>query len=71
MDYVQEIEKNLGIKAKLNLMPMQNGDVRKSHADVADLIKDLGYVPKWNIKDGIKSFIQWYIDYYKVKLPTT
>lgn len=70
MDYVREIEKNLGMKAKLNMMPMQDGDVRKSHADVADLIKDLGYVPKWNIKDGIKSFISWYIDYYKVNSPT-
>jgi UDP-glucuronate 4-epimerase len=70
MDYVREIEKNLGMEAKLNLMPMQDGDVRKSHADVEDLIKDFDYSPKWNIKDGIKNFIQWYVDYYKVNLPT-
>ena len=70
MDYVREIENNLGMKAKLNLMPMQDGDVRKSHADVEDLIKDFDYAPKWNIKDGIKNFIQWYVDYYKVNLPT-
>ena len=68
MDYVQEIEKNLKIKAKLNKMPMQAGDVRKSHADVEDLIRDFDYTPKWNIKDGIKSFIQWYVDYYKISL---
>jgi UDP-glucuronate 4-epimerase len=68
MDYVQEIEKNLGVKAKLNLMPMQGGDVIKSHADVDDLVKDFEYLPKWNIQNGIKSFIQWYIDYYKVRL---
>jgi len=68
MDYVQEIEKNLGVKAKLNLMPMQGGDVKKSHADVDDLVKDFEYLPKWNIQNGIKSFIQWYIDYYKVRL---
>ena len=70
MDYIHEIEKNLGMKAILNLMPMQDGDVRKSHADVEDLIRDFDYAPKWNIKDGIKNFIRWYIDYYKVKLPT-
>jgi UDP-glucuronate 4-epimerase len=70
MDYIHEIENNLGMKAKLNLMPMQDGDVRKSHADVEDLIKDFDYSPKWNIKDGIKHFIQWYVDYYKVSLPT-
>lgn len=70
MDYIHEIEKNLGMEAKLNLMPMQDGDVQKSHADVLDLIRDFDYAPKWNIKDGIKSFTQWYVDYYKVRLPT-
>jgi UDP-glucuronate 4-epimerase len=49
-------------------MPMQGGDVKKSHADVDDLVKDFEYSPKWNIQNGIKSFIQWYIDYYKVRL---
>ena len=47
---------------------MQDGDVKKSHADVDDLVKDFGYSPKWNIQNGIKNFIQWYIDYYNVKL---
>ena len=70
MDYIREIEKNLGMEAKLNMMPMQDGDVRKSHADVQDLIRDFDYSPKWNIKDGIKNFIRWYADYYKVNLPT-
>ena len=70
MSYIHEIEKNLGVEAKLNLMPMQDGDVRKSHADVTDLIKDFDYTPKWSTKDGIKNFIQWYLDYYNVKLPT-
>lgn len=69
MDFVREIEKNLGIKAELNMMPMQSGDVIKSHADVSDLIKDFDYTPEWTIKDGIKNFIAWYLDYYQVKLP--
>ena len=68
MDYVREIEINLGIKAELNMMPMQDGDVPKSHADVNDLIRDFEYTPKWSIAEGIKKFIQWYIDYYKIKL---
>lgn len=68
MDYVREIESNLGIKAKLNMMPMQKGDFYKSHADVNDLIRDFDYTPKWNIKDGIKKFIKWYLDYYNVRL---
>ncbi len=68
MVYVREIEKNLGKKAKFNMLPMQDGDVRKSHADVDDLIKDFDYAPKWNVEDGIKNFIQWYVDYYKIGL---
>jgi UDP-glucuronate 4-epimerase len=67
MDYIREIEKNLGIEAKLNMMPMQGGDVKKSHADVTDLIRDFSYTPEWDIKKGIKEFIKWYLDYYKVK----
>ena len=66
MDYIQEIEINLGIKAKLNMMPMQAGDVKKSHADVSDLIRDFDYTPKWTIKKGVKSFVSWYLNYYKV-----
>ena len=68
MNFVQEIERNLGIKAKLNLMPMQDGDIKKSHADVDGLVKDFEYSPKWNIQNGIKNFIQWYIGYYNVNL---
>ena len=71
MDNIHEIEKNLGVGAKLNLMPMQDGDLQKSHADVADLIKDFDYAPQWSVKEGVKNFIQWYVDYYKVRLPTS
>ena len=67
MDYIREIEKNLGMEAQLNMMPMQGGDVKKSHADVTDLIRDFDYTPEWDIKKGIKEFIKWYLDYYKVK----
>ena len=66
MDYIDEIEPNLGVQAKLNMMPMQDGDVKKSHSDVSDLIRDFDYTPKWTIKQGIKSFVNWYLDYYKV-----
>jgi UDP-glucuronate 4-epimerase len=71
MDYVREIESNLGIKAELNMMPMQSGDVKKSHADVSDLIRDFDYTPKWAIQKGIKNFINWYLDYYQVKRPSS
>lgn len=69
MDYIREIETNLGIKAKLNMMPMQGGDVKKSHADVNGLIRDFDYVPEWTVEKGIRKFIQWYLEYYKARLP--
>ena len=64
MDYVREIEKNLGKKAEINLLPLQAGDVVKSHADVDPLVNDFGYAPKYSVKYGIKNFIEWYLDYY-------
>lgn len=64
MDYIHEIEKNLDMKAKLNLLPMQPGDVVKSHADVSELVQDFGYKPKYNIQYGVKKFLEWYHSYY-------
>ena len=50
MDYVREIEKNLGKKAEINFLPLQAGDVVKSHADVDPLVNDFGYAPKYSVK---------------------
>jgi UDP-glucuronate 4-epimerase len=65
MDFIGEIEKNLGIEAKKHFMPMQAGDVPKSWADVEDLFDFTGYRPKWGIQDGISEFVKWYRQYYK------
>ena len=65
MDFVREIEKNLGLDAEINFLPMQPGDFQKSHADVSGLVNDFGYQPKFNIETGIKNFIEWYTSYYK------
>lgn len=66
MDFIHEIEKNLGIEAEKNLMPMQKGDVPKTWADVESLQKLTGFRPNVSVEDGIKSFIDWYKQYYKV-----
>ena len=67
--FIRKLEDCLGVKAEKNYLPMQDGDVRKSHADIENLIRNFDYAPKWNLQDGIKSFVQWYVDYYKVNLP--
>jgi UDP-glucuronate 4-epimerase len=65
MDYIKAVEKGLGKEAKMELLPLQPGDVPASHADVTDLVRDTGYKPATPIEDGVKAFTDWYLDYYK------
>ncbi|WP_273276735.1 NAD-dependent epimerase [Maribacter polysiphoniae] len=65
MDFIEAIEKNLGIIAKKEMLPMQPGDVAKTWANVDELIKDYGYHPNTPIREGIHNFINWYKEYYK------
>ena len=66
LDYIEEIEKSLGIKAKKKLMGMQKGDVKETSSDVHLLEKLTGFKPNTPIKIGIKNFVEWYKNYYKV-----
>ena len=62
----RHIPKCLEIKAKINLLPMQPGDVQSTHADVSDLIDDFEYKPSTDIKVGVNKFVSWYKEYYKI-----
>lgn len=64
MDFITEIERNLGREAKKNFLPMQPGDVPASFADVSDLIADLGYKPATTVQTGIKNFLDWFVPFY-------
>lgn len=66
MDFIHEIEKNLGIEANKNLMPMQKGDVPKTWADVQSLHTLTGFRPEVSVEEGVKRFIDWYKKYYNV-----
>lgn len=68
MDFITEIEKNLGIEADKNLMEIQPGDVPKTWADVSDLQELTGFRPVTSIDQGVRNFIEWYLKYYKVTL---
>lgn len=69
LDFVDAIEDELGIKAIRNYMPMQQGDVAATFAN-ADLLQSLtGYRPQVNFKDGIKEFVQWYLEYSASETP--
>jgi UDP-glucuronate 4-epimerase len=65
IDFIHAIEDELGIKAKMEFLPLQPGDVPATYADVNDLVANLNYKPNTTIKEGIKGFINWYKTYYK------
>jgi len=65
LDFIEEIEKQLGVKAKKKMLPMQPGDVYKTWADCSDLKRDYNYNPQTSINTGIKKFIEWYKSYYE------
>ena len=68
LDFIEEIEWNLNKKAEKIMLPMQPGDVERTWANVDDLISDYNYAPTTPITKGVKSFISWYLDYYKKQL---
>ncbi len=65
LDFVKEIEECLGSKAKIELLPIQPGDVEGTLSNTNKL-RNLGYKPLISYKEGIKNFIRWYKDYYNV-----
>lgn len=66
LHFIRVLEKCLGKEAKMNMLPMQPGDVPETHADVDDLIKDVGFKPVTSVEEGIARFVEWYRDYYKI-----
>ncbi len=66
MRFIELIEENVGKEAEKNLLPMQPGDVQDTWADTADLTADVGYQPHTPIEVGVKNFVEWYLEFYKV-----
>jgi UDP-glucuronate 4-epimerase len=65
MRFIEVLEDCLGKKAVKNLLPMQDGDVPETWADVEDLVRDTGYQPSTPIEVGIARFVEWYLSYYR------
>ncbi|MEA1887205.1 MAG: NAD-dependent epimerase [Bacteroidota bacterium] len=66
MDFVEAIEKEMGVEAKKEYLPMQPGDVPSTWADVNSLIETINYRPHTPVNEGIKNFIKWYKEYNKI-----
>ncbi len=66
MKFIETIERYTGKKAIKNFMDIQKGDVPGTYADVDDLMNDVGFRPNTSIDKGIKAFIDWYKEFYKI-----
>lgn len=63
--FIEILENLIGKKAIKNMLPMQQGDVFTTYADISDLARFCNYKPSWLIDDGLNEFVKWYEDYYK------
>jgi UDP-glucuronate 4-epimerase len=66
LDYIAALERALGKKAQLELLPMQPGDVLSTMADVSELEEAVGFRPSTTIDDGIAAFVKWYKEYFQM-----
>ena len=65
MDYIGAIESALGMEAKKNFLPMQDGDVPATYADTSELNAWTGFQPDTSVKDGVARFVAWYREYFR------
>lgn len=65
-DFINAVEKALGMKIKKNMLPLQAGDVPATYANVADLVEDLNYQPSTPIQVGVDRFVAWYREFFRV-----
>jgi UDP-glucuronate 4-epimerase len=64
MDFIGELEQQVGIPAKKRMLPMQPGDVPETCADIVDITNDVGYKPGTDVRTGLRRFVEWYREYY-------
>ena len=66
MDFITELEKQLGKEAEKEYLPMQPGDVYQTYADVSELMKDFEFRPGTSIEEGLSKFVKWFKEYYNI-----
>ena len=67
LTFIEVLEEKLGKKAMKNYLPLQDGDVEETYADVADLESEIDFRPATSIEVGIENFVNWYRNYYEMK----
>ncbi len=64
MDYIAALERALGKKADMEMLPLQPGDVPDTYADVSDLVEQFHYKPATPVEQGVANFVAWYRGYF-------
>ncbi|AFU17316.1 NAD-dependent epimerase [Bacillus toyonensis] len=64
MEFINILEKIIKKKARIEFLPLQQGDVKETYADISDLQADVGYYPSTTIVEGLTQFVNWYYKYY-------
>ena len=65
INYIRILEKNLNKKAKIKLLSIQPGDIPNTFADTKEIKKQFNFKPSVKVEEGIKNFVDWYLDYHK------
>lgn len=66
MEFIRALEDHLGTEAEKEFLPLQPGDVPATYADIDDLNRDFGFKPVTSFQEGIRRFVEWYREYYRV-----
>jgi UDP-glucuronate 4-epimerase len=64
LDFIEILEKELGIRAEKTLLPLQPGDMKDTFADISGAARDIGYIPRTKIDEGLQRFIAWFKEYH-------
>lgn len=64
LHFIRLLEQAFGLEAKLEMLPIQPGDVPDTEADTSDLIADTGFTPRVSIDEGVDRFARWHLDHY-------
>ena len=64
LDFIRVLEEHLGVKANMEMLPMQNGDVTATYANTDALHEAVGFSPSTSVEEGLRRFVAWYREYY-------
>ena len=65
LDFIESLERVMGISALKKMLPMQAGDIHQTHANTQSLVHDYDYKPKIDVEQGIEEFVSWHKSFYK------